>query len=187
MNTSRPRFGPAFALSLALLGLATVGFVSARNGAGTILCAMCLVGLIAGGIVGVPGRVLLLVAFGFMVAIWLTQVDHSANSRETSALAHAIGGSLIGWALVEALRHRIRNWLSLGLVVLSTVVVLTVVWELGEWIGDRLFDTALIPRLSDSAEDILFGVVGGMVGMAFAIVVAFLQRSREVRRGPADS
>jgi hypothetical protein len=56
------------------------------------------------------------------------------------------------------------------------VIVLTFVWELGEFAGDRLFDTALIPSKRDSAEDILFGTAGGLVGITFAGAVAFWRR-----------
>jgi hypothetical protein len=172
MNTLRSRFDPAFALALALVVLAAVGFVSERNGAAAIMCAMCLGGLVAGGIVGVPGRVLLPVAFGFMVVIWITKIDPPANGQEASAFAHAIGGGLVGWALFEALRLRTRDWLSVALAALTVVIVLTLVWELGEYVGDRLFDTALEPRWRDSAIDILFGTAGGIVGIAAGLAVS---------------
>lgn len=177
VDTPRPRLDLlAFAFALALVAWPAIAFVSERNGAATIMCAMCLAGLVAGRIVGVPGRVLLTVAFGLMVVLWMVWIDPPASARKTSALAHAIGGTLAGWALVEALRHRIRGWLPLALVALSGVIVLTLVWELGEYAGDRLFDTALIPDKGDSAEDILFGTVGGLVGITFAGVGAWWRR-----------
>jgi hypothetical protein len=112
----RPRLDLlAFALALAVVAWPAIGFVSERNGAAAIMCAMCLAGLVAGRIVGVRGRVLLPVASGLMVALWIVWVDPPAGGRKTSALAHAIGGTRAGWALVEALRHRIRGWLSVAL------------------------------------------------------------------------
>ncbi len=56
------------------------------------------------------------------------------------------------------------------------MLVLALVWELGEYAGDRLFDTALIPNKRDSAEDILFGTAGGLVGITFASVAACRRR-----------
>ena len=56
------------------------------------------------------------------------------------------------------------------------MLVLALVWELGEYAGDRLFDTALIPNKRDSAEDILFGTAGGLVGITFASVAACWRR-----------
>jgi hypothetical protein len=177
VDTLRPRLDLlAFALALALVAWPTIGFFSERNGAAAIMCAMCIAGLVGGRIVGVPGRVLLPVALGLTVVLWMVWIDSPAGARKTSALAHAIGGTLAGWALVEALRLRIRDWLSVSLLALLLVIVLTVVWEVGEYAGDRLFDTALIPSKADSAEDILFGTAGGLVGITFAGVVAFWRR-----------
>jgi hypothetical protein len=177
MNTSRARFDPAFAIALALVALPAVSFVYERNGGATIMSAMCLAGLIAAGLVGVPGRVLLPVAFGFMVVLLMVWIDPSATSWKTSAFAHAIGGSLVGWTLVEALRRRIRDWPSVALAALTVVIVLTVVWELGEYVWVRMFDTALEPGWRDSAIDILFGTAGGIVGIALAGLAASLRRA----------
>jgi hypothetical protein len=176
VDTTRPRLDLlAFGLALALVAWPAIGFVSERNGAATIMCAMCLAGLVAGRIVGVPGSVLLPVAFGLMVVLWMIWIDPPASPRKTSALAHAIGGTLAGWALVEALRHRVTNWLLVAVLALSAVIVLTVVWELGEYAGDRLLDTTLKPSTRGSTEDIFFGTAGGLVGITFASVVAFLR------------
>jgi hypothetical protein len=177
VDTLRPRLDLlAFALALALVAWPAIGFVAERNGAAVIMCAMCLAGLVAGRIVGVPGRVLLPVAFGLLVVLWMIWIDPPAGPRRTSALAHAIGGTLAGWAVVEALRRRIRDWLWVALLALSVVIALTLAWELGEYLGDRLFDTALIPSKRNSAEDIFFGTAGGLVGITFAGVVAFSRR-----------
>ena len=177
MDTQRPRLSVlSLPFALDLLAWPPIAFVSERSGSATIMCAMCLAGLVAGRIVGVPGRVLLPVAFGLVVVLWMVWIDPPASSWKTSALAHAIGGALVGWALVEALRPRIRNWLVVALVALSLVILLTLVWELGEWAGDRLFGTSLIPNTADSAEDILLGTVGGLVGIAFARIGALWWR-----------
>jgi hypothetical protein len=177
VNTSRPRFDSAFAIALALVALPAVSFVYERNGGATIMSAMCLAGLIAAGIVGVPGRVLLPVAFGFMVVLLMVWIDPPATSWRTSAFAHAVGGILVGWTLVEALRRRIRDRPAVALAALTVVIVLTLVWELGEYVGDRLFDTALEPGWSDSAIDILFGTAGGIVGIALAGLTVSLRRA----------
>jgi len=157
--------------------LPAVSFVYERNGGATIMSAMCLAGLIGAGIVGVPGRVLLPVAFGFMVVLLIVRIDPSATSWKTSAFAHAVGGTLVGWTLVEALRVRIDDWPSVALGALTVVIALTLVWELGEYVGDRLFDTALEPRWRDSAMDIFFGTAGGIAGIAFASLALSLRRT----------
>ena len=171
MDTARPRLDlVSFALSLALLALLALNFVSERNGAATIMCAICLAGLVGGWIVRVPGTVLLAVAVGLTAVLWLVWVDPLASSRKTSALAHTTGGIIVGWACVETLRRRLHNPLSVAILALSLVVVLTVLWEVGEYVGDRLLDTALVPRKRDSAEDIFFGTLAGAVGVAFASI-----------------
>ena len=65
----------------------------------------------------------------------------------------------------------------MALAALTVVIVLTLVWELGEYLGDRLFDTALEPGWRDSAIDILFGTAGGIVGIAFAGLAVSLRRA----------
>ena len=90
MDTLRPRLDHlSFALALALVAWPTIGFVAERNGAAAIMCTMCLAGLVAGRIVGVPGRVLLPVAFGILVVLALIWIDSPVGPRKTSAIAHA--------------------------------------------------------------------------------------------------
>jgi hypothetical protein len=114
----------------------------------------------------------------------LDGLDRSSRRlAEDEAIAHAIGGTLAGWALVEALRHRIRDWRLVALVALSEMILLTIVWELGEYAGDWLFDTGLNASKRDSAEDMLFGTVGGLVGITFASVVGIRRRSRLAAHG----
>jgi hypothetical protein len=177
VNTSRPRFDPAFGLALGLVALPAVSFIYERNGAATLMNAMCLAGILAAGIIGVPRRVLLPVAFGFMLVLLMVWIDPSSTPWKTSAVAHGIGGSLVGWTLVEALRRRISDLRSVALAALTVVIVLTLVWELGEYVGDRLFDTALEPGWRDSAIDIFFGTAGGIVGIAFAGLALSLRRA----------
>ena len=173
MDTLRPRFDLlAFMLALGLMGWAAIGFVAERNGAAAIMCAMCLAGLVAGRIAGVPGRVLLPVAFGLTLILALVWIGSPVGWRKTSALAHAVGGTLAGWAIVEALRRRVHDPVAVALLAVSAVIGLTLVWELGEYIGDRLFDTSLQPRTRDSVEDVFFGAAGGLIGIAFGAVIA---------------
>jgi hypothetical protein len=185
VDVLRPRLDIlAFALALAVLAWLALGFVTDRNGGATIMSAMCLAGLVAGRVVGVPGRVLLPVAMGLAVVLWLIWIDSPVGPHKTSAFAHVIGGTLAGWGLVEALRRRIRDPFTVGLLALSGVVALTLVWELGEYVGDRLLGTSLQPNVGDSLEDILIGSAGGLVGIALASVAAALSRpSRGSRPG----
>jgi hypothetical protein len=173
VETSRPQLDLlAFAIALALLAWAAASFVSAHNAAASVMCAMCLAGLVGGRVVGVPGRVLAIVALGLVFALWIIWVDRPGDPVTRSALAHGTGGIVAGWAIVEAARRRTSNWAAIAAVTLAGVVVIGMLWELGELIGDQVFDTSLIPKAGDSAADITFGTLGGAVGIALGAVVS---------------
>jgi hypothetical protein len=160
-----------FAFALGALALLSAAFFGARNGAALIMCALVFCGLLAARAAGFSNRALVPVALGLVVILWMVWVDPPASSRKTSALAHGAGGALIGWALAEYLRTRIR-WPMWAAVALAGVIGVTVLWELGEYVGDRVLDTALIPSKRDSAEDIFFGVLGGTAAVGLAWLLA---------------
>ncbi len=164
--------GLAFILALAALSAVTLAFLSARNGGAVIMCGICLGALVVGRLAGVPGLVLLPAALGFAALVWIVWVDPPSSPRRTSALAHAVGGALVGWALFSVLRR--RRWPLPWLAAIAGVFALAVCWEIGEYMGDRLLDTALIPSKRDSALDIFFGTFGGVVGVAFGSLVTQL-------------
>ncbi len=154
----------AFALALAAMGAAAFAFVVTLNGAALVMAAICLAGLLAGRLIGAPGYVLLAVAIGLcgvLWMIWVSPIDHYV-----SPTAHLAGGLLAGWALAETFRS--RQWAAWALAALAAVLLLTIVWEIGEYVGDRALDTALIPSRRDSAFDIFFGCLGGAVGVTIA-------------------
>jgi hypothetical protein len=154
----------AFALALAAMGAAALAFVITLNGAALIMASLCFAGLVAGRLIGAPGTVLLPVAIGLCGILWLIWV--SPIDRYVSPTSHLVGGILAGWALAETFRS--RHWAGWALAALATVALLTVAWEIGEYVGDRALDTALIPDRSDSAFDIFFGSLGGAVGVTIA-------------------
>ena len=106
-------------------------------------------------------------ALGLVVILWMVWIDPPAGSRGTSALAHGLGDGLVGWALAEYMRTRVA-WPWWGLVAIAGVFALTILWEAGEYIGDRALDTGLNPTESDSAIDILFGTRGGTGAVTLA-------------------
>jgi hypothetical protein len=173
VETSRPQLDLlAFAAALALLAWAAASFVSAHNAAASVMCAMCLAGLVGGRVVGVPGRVLAIVALGLVFALWIIWVDRPGDPAMRSAFAHATGGIVAGWAIVEAVRRRTPDWAAIVGMSLLGVVAIGVLWELGELIGDQIFDTSLVPKVADSAADISFGTLGGLIGIALGAAVS---------------
>jgi hypothetical protein len=162
----------AFAGALAVLSAAALWFVADRNGAAVVMCGILLAGLVAGRAAGVSGRVLLPVSLGLALILWMVWFDPVGGPRRTSAVAHGAGGVLAGWALGVTLRRRL-GWPEWAVAAILAVGALTILWELGELVGDRALDTALVPNKRDSALDIFFGALGGIAGVALVRALAF--------------
>jgi hypothetical protein len=160
-----------FAFALGALSLLTLGFFVARNGAAVIMCSLCFAGLIAGRVIGFSNRALVPLAGGLVILLYVLWVDPPPlTSHQLSAIAHASGGLLVGWAVSEYLRGR-ASWPTWAIAAVGVVFGLTVLWEVGEYIGDRVLDTALETSKSDSAIDITFGTLGGAVGTFIATLI----------------
>lgn len=170
MDLSRLRID-LFAFALGALALLTAAFLGARNSAAVLMCGLCFAGLLAARLAGFSNRALVPVALGLVAILWMVWLDPPASERRTSALAHGAGGALVGWALSEYLRTRLR-WPAWGLAALVAVFALTVAWEVGEYVGDRVLTTALVPSKTDSALDIFFGTLGGSATVALAWLLA---------------
>lgn len=159
----------AFALAIGAIGAAAFAFAARANGAAFVMCAICFAGLVAGRLARISGLALLAVAIGLVGILWVAWVDPLSTSRRTSAFAHTAGGLLVGCAIARTLRG--RGWRAWGVWALAAVAALTVGWEICEYLGDRVLETALIPNRRDSAEDVLFGCFGGGVGIFFAALL----------------
>jgi hypothetical protein len=170
VNTTRDRIEP-FALALGLLAGLTVVFYMHREGGAVVMCSIAGAGLIAGRVIGFSNRSLVPLALGLvvvLVVIWGELLP--VSSHVNSALAHASGGLLVGWAVSEYLRDRFV-WALWPLGVLLAVLSVGVVWELLELTADTLFTTDLNPSLHDSINDVTFGVLGGILGMLVSVVI----------------
>jgi len=168
--TSRLRID-LFTFALGALALLAVLFFEARNGAAVAMCVLCFAGLMAARLAGFSNRALVPLTIGLVAILWMVWIDPPSTSRRTSALAHGLGGVLVGWALADYLRARI-SWPGWGLVALTAVLAVTVLWELGELFVDSAFDTSLRPNAADSVEDILLGALGGSGAVAAAWLLA---------------
>ena len=156
-----------FAFALGALALLSLFFYATRNGAALLMCALCLGGLLAARVAGFSNLALVPLALGVVVLLWIVWFDPPAGPHRTSALVHGAGGALVGWAIAESLRGRL-SWPAWGVVTLASVAGLAVLWELGELLGDRILETALVPSGRDSALDISFGIFGGASAIALA-------------------
>jgi hypothetical protein len=169
MDETRERFEP-FALALGLLlGLAAVFYLH-REGGAVIMSATAAGGLVAGRLIGFSNRSLVPVALGLVVVLAVLWGELlPVSSHVSSALAHASGGLLVGWAVSEYVRDR-YVWALWPVAVLLSVFAVGVVWELVELLGDKVFTTSLIPSLQDSIHDITFGTLGGCLGMLLSVL-----------------
>ena len=166
MDARRLRIDP-FAFALGALALLSMFFYGARNGAALVMCALCLGGLLVARVAGFSNLALVPLALGVVALLWMVWVDPPAGPHRTSALANAGGGLLVGWAVAEYLRGR-HAWPLWAVGALAGIFGLTILWELGELLGDAVLDTALIPNARDSAFDIFFGTLGGATAVALA-------------------
>jgi hypothetical protein len=172
----RPRID-LFPFAVGALAVPGFAFLSARNGAALVMCGLCLAGLLAGRAAGFSNRALVPLGLGLAVILWFVWIDPLASGPKTSALAHFGGGALVGWALSEFLRTRVA-WPYWAALALTAVFGITVLWELGEYLGDRTLGTALAPNRFESAFDIFFGALGG----SLTVALAWLFAPRPVRR-----
>ena len=156
-----------FAFALGALALLSLAFFETRNGAALVMCGLCFLGLLAARLAGFSNRALVPVAVGLIAILWLVWIERPFDAPTTSAVAHGVGGALVGWALSEYLRGRVA-WPQWGIVALAVVLGITVLWELGEYVGDRVLTTSLQPNKTDSALDIFFGAFGGATTVALA-------------------
>jgi hypothetical protein len=160
-----------FLLALGALAMLGFAFLNERNGAALVMCALCVAGLIGGRIAGFSNRALVPLGLGLAAILWFVWIDPVASGPKTSAIAHFGGGALVGWALSEFLRTRIA-WPYWAAFALTAAFGVTVLWELGEYLGDRTLGTALQPNRYDSAFDIFFGALGGTLTVALAWLLA---------------
>jgi hypothetical protein len=167
----------AFAVAIGVLAAAMLAFAASQKGAALVMGGLCLAGLIAGRLAGVSGPALLAVAVGLLGSLWLIVGDAPIGPRETSAAAHVVGGTVIGWAIATTLRGRgVRAW---ALVTMIALLVLTLAWEAAELISEITVDTSLDLSVSDSTLDVAFGCFGGLVGVASAALLAPPERRGE--------
>lgn len=176
--------GAAALLAIGAMGAAGLAFAVKANGAALVMCAICFAGLFAGRLAGVSGFALLFVAIGLVGILWVAWVDPLATSRRTSAFAHTSGGFLVGGAIATTLRRRLSSpaW---AIAAITAVAALTVGWELCEYLGDRLLETALAPNRRDSAEDIVFGCFGGTAAVVLVGLLGYVGGSRSSSGGSA--
>ena len=141
----------AYAFALGALALLALAFFAARNGAALVMCGLIITGLVVARLANFSARTLVPVALGLTAILWMVWIDPPASSHKTSALAHAAEAARWRAGRVsEYLRTRLV-WPFWAVAALAAVFGVTLLWEIGELLGDRVLDTALVPNARDSA------------------------------------
>lgn len=109
------------------------------------------------------------VAWFVAVAIWFDAAGNFAHLYARFAwwdqVAHAVGSAAVAAALFLTLRAALvqrGSALSTGhltLYAVSLTTLLTVVYEITEYIGDLVFATNRIPSLYDTADDLVWNLI----------------------------
>ena len=118
----------------------------ARNGAAVVMCGLCFAGLLAARLAGFSNRALVPLAPAWSCSSgWSGSIRRRSASPRPAPSPTAAGGLLVGWAVWPstcAAGSRGRCGRSAPS---RAVFGAHVLWELGELLGDRILDTALIP------------------------------------------
>jgi hypothetical protein len=156
----------AFLLALGALGLLALWFARRGTDTAVVMCGFCLAGIAAGWLVGTRGRILLPVAAGLAVVLYIGWVHPPGGPLRTSFMTHVVAGALVGWAAAETLRRRLL-WPGWGIAALLLVALLALAWEVTEYVGDRVLDTALVPNRQDATLDVIWALLAGAAAIAF--------------------
>ena len=158
-----------------LLALVSVIVGTARSG----LVAAALFLLVLGGTIlpraiGAPTVLDVTYCSTILFAAWAAQLDWYVAVSWLDLVVHAVATGLIAVMSLRAL----QVWGVIGqgggrgergLLVLGLGAVLAVLWELGEWAGNALFDRRIQVGYPDTMGDLAAGLVGSVVA---AVVVA---------------
>ncbi|GEK21107.1 hypothetical protein [Cellulomonas xylanilytica] len=109
-----------------------------------------------------------------LFAAWAAQLDWYVAVSWLDLVVHAVATALIAVLGVRALQvwgviGAGRPGRELGLLVVGLGALSAVLWELGEWAGNALFDRRIQVGYPDTMGDLAAGLLGSVVA---AVVVA---------------
>jgi hypothetical protein len=158
--------------ALTVLGLSAPAALALESRAGAAMFAVSFAAIAGAALLGWPRRSLTVVGLGVGGIVWLVLLGVIGKPGVGSAIAHAAGGALLGWALADAIvrtpgaRPGARRVLMAA--VLATLVV-GVFWELWEWATDALIGTDLTGGIADTIADLIADGAGAAAGAALAV------------------
>ncbi|MDD5567168.1 MAG: hypothetical protein PHH01_03140 [Patescibacteria group bacterium] len=163
--------------------------------------ALSITNLVGGGIylviffslrrrgIALPWIIAWLVAAG----IW---IDGLANFQHLfgrilwwDKLAHFVGSmapTAMFWAVLSEFHKksllRLPSWLT-NIVSISLTMLIVVIYEISEYIGDQFFPTHRITDLYDTADDLMYNLLGAIIVVIFCILIARIKKNKENPRG----
>ena len=157
---------------LSVIGLGAVVSLALGNRAGAAMFGVSFGAIGLAALLGWPRRSVTVVGLGVAGIVWLVLLGVIGQPGVGSAIAHAIAGALLGWALADGIlrapgaRAGARRVLMAA--VLATLVV-GAVWELWEWATDELTGTDLTGGIGDTIADLIADGAGAVAGAALAV------------------
>jgi hypothetical protein len=118
--------------ALSVIGLGGLASLALGSRAGAAMFGASFVAIAGAALLGWPRRSLTAVGLGVAGIVWLVLLGVIGQPGIRSAIAHAIAGALLGWALADGILRtpgaRAEPGRVLGAVVLATLAV-GVIWE----------------------------------------------------------
>jgi hypothetical protein len=158
--------------ALSVIGLGGLASLALGSRAGAAMFGASFVAIAGAALFGWPRRSLTAVGLGVAGIVWLVLLGVIGQPGIRSAIAHAIAGALLGWALADGILRtpgaRAEPGRVLGAAVLATLAV-GVIWELWEWATEELTGTDLSGGIGDTILDLIADGAGAAAGAALAM------------------
>ncbi|MEK6327459.1 MAG: hypothetical protein AABM66_08040 [Actinomycetota bacterium] len=165
---------------LAVLVLSAAAALALESRAGVGMFGVSFGAIAGAALLAWPRRSLTVVGLGVGCVVWLVLLGVIGQPGFRSAIAHGIGGALLGWALADGILRtpgvRVEARRVLIAAVLATLVV-GVVWELWEGATDALMGTNMNGGIDDTTLDLIADGVGAAAGGALAVKRPFAEGS----------
>jgi hypothetical protein len=157
---------------LAVLGVSVIAAFASGSLAGAAMFGVSFGAIAGAALLGWPRRSLTVVGVGVACIVWLILLGLVGEVGVGSAIAHGLGGALVGWALTDAILRTPGARANAGRVLAAAVLAtLTVgaVWEVWEWTTDALIGTDLNGGIADTTLDLIADGIGAAAGGVVAL------------------
>lgn len=161
---------PDLLRALAVLGL--VPAVLQHGGVGFMVMFLVVGGCVLPRALGSPAWFDTLFCATLLLAVWAALLDWYVSLPALDLAVHALTTGLVGalaWQLIDRagllVPHTevVRARRAALLVTVMAATTLAVLWEIGEWLGHTYLDRRIQVGQSDTATDLVAGIVGAVL------------------------